>query len=59
MPVEPRPRAYVLDVLGQGAAPVPEQWMHDCASGAVSFRYSGSENTCTWDAEAVAGMPIE
>lgn len=48
--------AQILALADQGGAVPPSNWCHDLVEGSLSCRLPGSDNTFTWDAEAIAAM---
>lgn len=51
--------AHVLGLLEGRLPKLPEQWTHDLATGALSYRFDQGPNTFTWDAGAIARMPLD
>lgn len=48
--------AHVLSLMGAEAATAPDHWRHDTRDGSLTYRYAGSSNTYTWNADAVADL---
>lgn len=49
--------AGLLSLTEREGAVAPSLWTHDLAGPSLTYQFAGSDNTFTWNADALASMP--